>query len=199
MSRRGDWLSALAWAAFGALLLAASWRMERLESQGAPAWSAPGLTPGVVGALMMIFALALAWQSRPARQRDARVAAQAQAETGTVSEATTGSAAESAAPAQVRVTDNSAADDSGPGSDARRTLLAAGLCLVFAGASLGRGLPFRVEAAAFIVVFISVFSWREWRAEARVARGLAQSLLIAVVAALAIAWLFESLFLVRLP
>jgi hypothetical protein len=44
-----------------------------------------------------------------------------------------------------------------------------------------------------------VFSWPTWRAEQRVVRGLLQTLIVAVLAALAISWLFESVFLVRLP
>ncbi len=189
MSRRGDRLSALAWVGFGALVLVASWRMERLENQGAPPWSAPGITPGVVGALMIVFALALTWQvlRKPRGQEGSGAAAEAKA------------ADDAPSGAQGRAQE--VADDpiAEPGLAARRTALAAGLCLIFAGVSLGRGLPFQVETAAFILVFICVFSWREWRAEGRVARGVARSLLIAVVAALAISWMFESLFLVRLP
>ena len=73
------------------------------------------------------------------------------------------------------------------------------MCVLFAGVSLGRGLPFVAEAATFIFVFTSVFSWSQWRAEARVLRSLAMTLATAIVASLLISWLFESVFLVRLP
>jgi uncharacterized membrane protein YfcA len=55
------------------------------------------------------------------------------------------------------------------------------------------------EAALFIVLFTSVFSWSQWRKEDRLLRGLATALAVAIAAALFISWLFESVFLVRLP
>jgi putative tricarboxylic transport membrane protein len=164
MSRRGELLSAAFWALLGGAVLVASWRMDRLADRGISPLSAPGLTPGVIGALMLLLAASLAW--RAMRRSDA------------------------AAPA---------AGDADPLPHATsRTLLAGGLCLLFA-LSLGRGAPFAAEAAAFVFLFTSVFSWPTWRAERRVARGLAHTLAIALAAALAISWLFESVFLVRLP
>ena len=50
---------ALGWMAFGAAVLVASWRMDRLESLHINPWSAPGLMPGVLGALMLLFGAAL--------------------------------------------------------------------------------------------------------------------------------------------
>jgi hypothetical protein len=50
---------ALGWIAFGAAVLVASWRMDRLESLHINPWSAPGLMPGVLGALMLLFGAAL--------------------------------------------------------------------------------------------------------------------------------------------
>jgi hypothetical protein len=57
---RVDLRIGLGWVAFGAMVLAASWRMDRLESLNVNPWSAPGLMPGVLGALMMLFGAALA-------------------------------------------------------------------------------------------------------------------------------------------
>jgi len=81
----------------------------------------------------------------------------------------------------------------------RRMLLALALCFGFAGIALGHGLPFVVEGAIFIFVFTTLFSLPVWRAERRIKRGLLQTLAIAVLASSFIAWLFESVFLVRLP
>jgi hypothetical protein len=53
-------LYGLAWAVFGAAVLIASWRMDRLASLNINPWSAPGLMPGVLGALMLVFGVALA-------------------------------------------------------------------------------------------------------------------------------------------
>ncbi len=165
MSRRAELLSAAFWALLGGAILVASWRMDRLGDRGINPLSAPGLTPGVVGALMLVLALLLGW--RALRGADAQAAAAD--DTATETARTTG-----------------------------RTLLAAGLCVLFA-LSLGRGLPVAAAAATFVVGFTSVFRWPAWRAERHVARGLLQTLAIAALAALAISWLFESVFLVRLP
>jgi putative tricarboxylic transport membrane protein len=163
MSRRDEWLGAAAWAALGTAIVTGSWRMDRLGHQGINPWSAPGLTPGVVGALMILFACALALQAR----------SRSVPEDEPVSPPAAGTL--------------------------WRTVLATVLCLTFAGVALGHGWPFPVEAAAFIFAFTSVFRWDEWRRAGRQGRGLLQTLLIAVVAAGLISWLFESVFLVRLP
>jgi len=57
---RADLGFGVGWAVFGATVLAASWRMDRLESLSINPWSAPGLMPGVLGALMLLFGIALA-------------------------------------------------------------------------------------------------------------------------------------------
>jgi len=161
MSRRGELLSAAVWAALGTVIAVASWRMDRLDDRGINPWSIPGLTPGVVGALMIVLAMVLALQS---------------GRTG-------------APPAEAAPT---------PGS-LRRTLLAVVLCVGFAGVALGHGLPFVIEGALFVFVFTTLFSWPDWRERGRVRRGLVQTLAIAVAASAFISWLFESVFLVRLP
>jgi hypothetical protein len=175
MSRRGEIGTALAWFGFGAVVCVASWRMDRLGHQGINPWSAPGLTPGAIGLLIMAFALALGWQAWRAAPGD-------------------GAEAVGMAPDE-----GSAADAPPPAGSAARTLLAGALCVLFAGISLGRGVPFVVEGAVFILAFTAVFSWPTWRAENRIGRGLAQTALIAVVSAVLISWLFEQVFLVRLP
>jgi hypothetical protein len=86
-----------------------------------------------------------------------------------------------------------------PTSGLAQTALAAALCIAFAGLALGRGWPFRVEAALFVFCFIVAFRWREWEHMSHRWRGLAVAALIAVLSTAAIAWLFESVFLVRLP
>ncbi|HEX2542413.1 MAG TPA: tripartite tricarboxylate transporter TctB family protein [Caldimonas sp.] len=165
MARRGEVGTAIVWLVVGAAVTVASWRMDRLRHLDVNPWSVPGLTPGAIGVLMMLFAGVLAWRA--------------------LRGAADGPADAAAAPAV-------------PGGT-RSVLLAGVLCLLFAGLALGRGAPFVVEGAVFVFAFTSIFSWRSWRDEGRVARGLAQTAAIAVAAALLISWLFESVFLVRLP
>lgn len=179
MSRRSEFLSAVFWAALGVIIIVASWRLDRLENLGINPWSVPGLTPGVVGVLMVVLAIALGLQARglaedlPAPPAPDEAAAQADGATPEVD----------------------TAHDSSPG----RTLAAAVLCLLFAGVGLGHGLPFMLEGAVFVFLFTTVFSWSQWRIEGRIARKLLITLVIAVVSSSVISWLFESVFLVQLP
>jgi len=168
MSRRAELMSAALWVAFGGVIVAASWRMDRLDKLSINPWSAPGLTPGIVGVLIVVFALALAWQA---------IGAPETAEDESASESNPIPAAGSA----------------------RRSLVAMLFCVLFAGASLGHGLPFVVDGALFIFAFVAAFSWTTWRAERRIARALVQTLGVAIAASGFISWLFESVFLVRLP
>ena len=75
------------------------------------------------------------------------------------------------------------------------------MCVLFAGVhASATGCPSWSKAPSSSSLFTALFSWRDWRAEGRVARGLAQTLAVAAIAAsLLISWLFESVFLVRLP
>ncbi len=185
MGGRADYLSAAGWAVLGAVILFASLRMDRLANLGINPWSVPGLTPGVVGVLMILLAAALAAQAwragRAPRSTDAAV------------DVAAGAAVDIAADA------DAAARVTRPGGSVRRTLAAALICIGFAGLTLGHGWPFAVEGAVFNFAFTAVFSWSAWRAEQRIVGGLLQTLVVAVVAASFIAWLFESVFLVRLP
>ena len=177
MSRRSEYESAAAWAAFGLVVVVASWRLDRLDAMDINPWSVPGLTPGVVGVLIILLAIVLALQARREPPDDAARRLSAASAAGSPD------------------TDD-AAD---PIGNLGRTAVAGVLCVLFAGASLGHGLPFAAEGAAFIFLFTTVFSWTVWRAEGRIARGLLTTLLIAVAASALISWLFESVFLVRLP
>ena len=169
MSRRGEVGTALVWLVLGAVIAVVSWRMDRLRHLDVNPWSVPGLTPGAIGVLMMAFALVLGWRARRL-------------------------------PAPVRESEPAASAGGSPVlAEARRTIVAGALCVLFAGVSLGHGLPFVVEGAVFVFAFTSIFSWRVWREEGRIGRGLALTLIVSVLAAVVISWLFESVFLVRLP
>ena len=60
---RTDLRGAFAWIAVGAIIVFASWRMDRFEQQGAQFYSAPGLWPGVIGLLIALLGGFLAWRS----------------------------------------------------------------------------------------------------------------------------------------
>ena len=60
---RSDAIAALATLAFALLVVALAWRMDRLESQGGTAWTAPGLWPGIVALVLAALAAGLAVRS----------------------------------------------------------------------------------------------------------------------------------------
>jgi hypothetical protein len=60
---RTDLRGAFAWIALGAIIVFASWRMDRLTQQGAALFTAPGLWPGIIGLLIALLGGVLAWRS----------------------------------------------------------------------------------------------------------------------------------------
>jgi hypothetical protein len=65
-----DRLFGAGWCALGMAVLAASWRMDRLEGLHINPWSVPGLLPGLLGALMMLFGAALFFRGPGANDGD---------------------------------------------------------------------------------------------------------------------------------
>lgn len=159
---RGDVFGGIAWLCFGAAVLIASLRMDRLEAQGVNPYTVPGLVPGLLGlgiiffgSLMLLRALRHGGLSAPA------------------------------APAH-------------PGHWGRIATVIA-LCVVYAVGLVGHGLPFWLASALFVSAAILALRYREWKDEGRLPRGALQACTIGLVAGVAIAFVFEQFFLVRLP
>ncbi len=72
------------------------------------------------------------------------------------------------------------------------------LCLGFALGLVGR-VPFWAAGALYLFVQIAVLQYPERKAQGEVARGLAVAAVIALSAAGTIAFMFQEIFLVRLP
>jgi hypothetical protein len=73
------------------------------------------------------------------------------------------------------------------------------LCLGFAGGLVGHGLPFPVAAAIYLFLHIFILQYPERSEAGAVGRGALVAGAIAVVAAGVISFVFQFLFLVRLP
>ncbi len=171
---RADLPFGLFWIALGLGILAESWRMDRLEAQGINPYTAPGLVPGLLGAVLAAFGLVLArrgWRGRPLGGD----AAPAPAKDGPAEEA----------PAQR--------------AEPWRVALALALCLGFGFGLLGSGVPFPLAAGLFLFLSVFLFELPERRREGTVARGALVALAVAAGAAAAATFVFQELFLVRLP
>lgn len=80
-----------------------------------------------------------------------------------------------------------------------RLLTALVLCLTFALGLLGSGLPFWLAAAIFIAAFVFVFQFEDRKTAGTVARGALFAAAFGLVCGGAIHYVFQDLFLVRLP
>lgn len=73
------------------------------------------------------------------------------------------------------------------------------VCLVFALGLIGHGLPFWASAAVFIFAFVTIFQWKERGAANQRLRGLVMAAAVAIGGSAVITFIFQELFLVRLP
>jgi hypothetical protein len=77
--------------------------------------------------------------------------------------------------------------------------LAAGMFFVYALLLVGRGLPFWLGTALFVSAFAFLFQHARRQAEGQVVRGIVVALACGVLTSLAVTYVFEQLFYVRLP
>ena len=80
-----------------------------------------------------------------------------------------------------------------------RILVVVALCLLYAGGLVGRGPPFWLASALYVSATIAALRYGEWKAAGRLPRGLLQAAAIGLCSGVAIAFVFEQFFLVRLP
>ncbi|MBX3636483.1 MAG: tripartite tricarboxylate transporter TctB family protein [Rubrivivax sp.] len=73
--RRGDLWFSLLLTALAVAVLVESWRMPRLENLGVHPMSAPGLTPGLIGLVLLLLGVLLLTRSLRARRAAATMAA----------------------------------------------------------------------------------------------------------------------------
>lgn len=80
-----------------------------------------------------------------------------------------------------------------------RLIFSLGLSLLYALVIVSSTLPFWLVTAAYVCIFVIVFQYAERRAKGQVPRGIAVAVIHGVLAGLLIQYIFEELFLVRLP
>jgi len=77
--------------------------------------------------------------------------------------------------------------------------LAVALFVIYALLLVGRGLPFWLGTALFVSAFVFLFQHALRQAEGQVVRGIVVALACGVLTSLAVTYVFEQLFYVRLP
>jgi len=83
----------------------------------------------------------------------------------------------------------------------RRIWVVAALCIGYGAVLIGHGLPFWIASAVYVTASILIMRGMSRDPEQRrlTTRAVVQALVIGVAAALIVQWVFQDLFLVRLP
>jgi hypothetical protein len=84
-------------------------------------------------------------------------------------------------------------------AERKRFLIVLALCLTFAVALVGHGLPFWLAAAVFVSVTIFVLQYSQRRSANEVLRGVIFAVAIGLSAGAAVTLVFQDIFLVHLP
>jgi putative tricarboxylic transport membrane protein len=163
---KADFVTGLIFVALGLAVVVECLRMPRFAELNVEPYTAPGLVPGILGAIIAVLGAILVVRAARAGWR----------------------LAEPAPDVTPLLAD--------PGT--RRVLLAIALCLLYAAGLLGR-LPFWLASFLFIVAFVVLFEWplAAGRSD-RLRRALFAVVLAAVISA-ATSFVFQEVFLVRLP
>jgi hypothetical protein len=168
VSPQADFIAAWIWVAFGLAVMVAAWRMDRMTSQGASLYTAPGLVPGILGAVLLLLGLVLALRAARVgghRLRTVRAA---------------------------------------PSPQTRAVVTRVGALLVlgvaYAAGLVGRGgIPFWLATFVFVTLCVLAFDWKRRRVEEQTARGVLFALAVGAVTAFVVSYVFQEVFLVRLP
>jgi len=164
-----DRVQGLVWFAFGAAVLYGSWAMDRLESLKIPAATAPGVPTGLLGVSFIVFALVLLFR-REFKPSATDVALQPAADFG-----------------------------HDAGFEWRRLAVSWILCMTYAGVLLGRGLPYWLLTTAFLFLHFILLDESEHVPARPTLRRLILAAILAPTVALTANFVFQRLFLVRLP
>jgi hypothetical protein len=174
---RKDFITSLVLVLFGSVVVVEALRMPRFEHLGINPYTVPGIVPGFLGAVIALFGVLMLGRTWVAWRRGHDVPA---------------------TPA-----------DREPGSTSR-VLVTLGLTLAYGGVLIGR-MPFWLATFVFVWGFLLVFEWRpaflakpaalpERRVDTRaLVRYASTAVVEAVLVAAAVTFVFERVFLVRLP
>lgn len=172
VSPSADLRQSIGWIAFGVVVVVLSWRMDRLERQDINPYTVPGLLPGFLGLAVVLFGALLLWRSWQ----------------------------------RLRLVDEPRAVASpAPGAseidrtERKRIGSVLFLCIGYAAGLMGHGLPFWLATSIFIAVAIGVLQFADRAARGQRVRGFVFALGVGVATGIATTFLFQNVFLVRLP
>lgn len=171
-------LGGAGWMAFGAAILFEALRMDRFEQMGATLYTMPGFVPGMIGATIILLGLLLAVRGWRRQQAVALTFADAGAKP-------VDGLADAAATAEVEPT---------PPLLNQRTVATLVLSLTYAVLLIGR-----VHFVVATTLFVGAFVWFFTPPEASTQRRAAFAVLGGVITALVVYFVFQDVFLVRLP
>lgn len=163
------------WFGLGLLILGLvvafeSWRMPRLADLNVHPMTAPGLVPGMIG--VAITSLGAVLFIRSVRAGGWKTSHDAE--------------------------NNDPARNAEIKNQARRFAIALVLCVGYAAGLVG-AVPFWAATGAFVFLFVTVFEWRSDRSPKKHLRALTMAALLAFIVSGAVTYIFEQIFLVRLP
>ncbi len=190
---RSDLPASLILILFGAVVIFESWRMPRFESIGGTIYSAPGLVPGILGAVIALLGGVMLMRYLVNRGKQV-----AEEKPVPVSEATLDELVpepdDRVASEDLMVTVGSGLEK--PSNS--RMLWTLGLGVVFAAGMVGR-MPFWLATFLFVFAFIIVFERHNYRDRKSTLVGLFMAAGIAGITSFAVPFVFERVFLVNLP
>jgi hypothetical protein len=169
---RADFWFGLGLAVLGIAVVFESWRMPRLADLNVHPMTVPGLVPGMIGIVIAVL--------------------------GSILFARAARAGGFGGFSVLRKTSWNISALADPASQTRRFFITLALCFAYAGGLVG-SLPFWAATGTFIFLFVLIFEWQVDRPLSGHVRAIVTALLLAVIVSAAVTYVFEQVFLVRVP
>ncbi|WP_265502652.1 tripartite tricarboxylate transporter TctB family protein [Paracoccus beibuensis] len=179
--RRSDLWSGLFWIVLGLAIVVHSAGMPVPRNLGATTLTGPGFLPMILGGMLALLGVVLMIRARRASGADAQ----------------TSPAPADQVPSGV-VQANAPEPDPAPEETSNMRAAIALMLMVAYAASLALRQPFIPCTTLFVTVFVTVFNWQDRNTGKRLST-IIGALLLAGATAIAIEFIFEQIFFVRLP
>lgn len=190
---RSDLPASIVLILFGAFVAYESWRMPRFENIGGSAYSAPGLVPGILGAVIALLGAIMLVRYLTHRGKAATTPERVPVQEATLDELVP-DPDDRAVSDEIEVTVGEGLEK----PSEPRMFLTLVLSVVFAALLVGR-MPFWLATFLFVFVFIALFERHTYTSGRAAAMKLTIAAAIAGITSFAVPFVFERVFLVNLP